>query len=900
MQDISEAITFGRAAVDLRAPGHPERHFSLSNLASYLHKRYGEEHRREDLEGAIKLTREVLELRPPGHPDPPLSSHNLAWYLSSRFDGDDQMQDISEAIRFNRTAVGLHTPGDPIWYSTTKNLLTCLCDRYRKDKAVADLEDIVTLGRAMLEFQPQYHPERSSLVASLEHDIAEMLDKSRTVVDLDKAIILGRTMVDFHSPGNPHRFTSLRKLINCLQERFKKQGTIADLDELIILHRDILEVHPSSHQLRSSLLHDLADCLWHKFQRQREISILEEAIDFERAALQLRQEGDVDRAESLHTLVRFLGEYTREGNITALDELIALGRSILQLGPSKDPDHATSLRNLAVWASDLFDRQPGTVDIQDLITFTTSVLKFCSPGQPDRPVLLRSLVAYHRKKLKLDTKVDREGIRTLIRDAVNDTLEGLPTRLLNTLTGRLCGRDELMSDFENSQQFKELLKSATPGYPFHPAGCIRQTISAYFQYATLSHRWGRNEPLLRDIHSQAIYDMDLTDGIIKLQSFCTASSERGFMWAWSDTCCIDKESSAELQESIGSMFGWYRRSALTIVHLADVSDSGGALSSSIWFERGWTLQELLAPHTLLFFTQDWLLYKDLTSNHKEDNTVLAELAKVTNIASHHLTDFHPGTDDARSRLQWASTRRTTRPEDMAYSLFGVFNLHLPVLYGEPRENALGRLLAEIISRSWDISVLDWVGEASPFHSCFPAHIAVYRTLPCPASYTGKAPPSSFNAYELEALNVLFHTLSTIDPPQYIGRRLRLPCITHRVTTIQLKECRTTTLQYVYELRAEGLSPIEIMLPNEFPTDSRTPLPYVLIRPWHSKLLDPSVVDTAATEQLAMALGQPFNALLLEELPRNEYQRIASSSVTIARPADAASILRSNIRTLNII
>ncbi|KAL4069239.1 hypothetical protein J3A83DRAFT_3510429 [Scleroderma citrinum] len=237
---------------------------------------------------------------------------------------------------------------------------------------------------------------------------------------------------------------------------------------------------------------------------------------------------------------------------------------------------------------------------------------------------------------------------------------------------------------------------------------------------------------------------------------------------------------------------------------------------------------------------------------------------------------------------------------MAYSLFGVFNIHLLVLYGEPRENALGRLLAEIISQSGDISVLDWVGEASPFHSCFPAHIAVYRTLLCPSSYTGKAPPSSFNAYELEALDVLFHTLSTIDPPQYIGRRLRLPCITHRVTAIQLKECRTTTLQYVYELQSEGLSPIEIMLPNEFPTDSRTPLPYVLIRPWHSKLLDPSKVDTAATDQLAIALGQPFNALLLEELRRNEYRRIASSSVIIARPADAASILRNNTQTLNIV
>ncbi|KAI6007958.1 hypothetical protein EDC04DRAFT_2530743, partial [Pisolithus marmoratus] len=230
-------------------------------------------------------------------------------------------------------------------------------------------------------------------------------------------------------------------------------------------------------------------------------------------------------------------------------------------------------------------------------------------------------------------------------------------------------------------------------------------VSRYFRFVTLSHRWGSGEPLLRDIEGRSIYVMSTNGGFGKLQAFCAIAGEQDYLWAWSDTCCIDKDSSAELQEAIGSMFVWYRRSALTITYLSDVSDTNSFLSSE-WFERGWTLQELLAPERLLFYTQTWSLYMNLrSSNHKTDVAALEELGRATGIESRFLTNFSPGMDDARSRLQWASSRRTTRPEDIAYSLFGIFDIHLPVLYGESAENALGRLLAEIISQSGDISVL---------------------------------------------------------------------------------------------------------------------------------------------------------------------------------------------------
>ncbi|KAI6100833.1 hypothetical protein EV401DRAFT_1877198, partial [Pisolithus croceorrhizus] len=269
-----------------------------------------------------------------------------------------------------------------------------------------------------------------------------------------------------------------------------------------------------------------------------------------------------------------------------------------------------------------------------------------------------------------------------------------------------------MSHFRGSQQYRQLLSACRTCPPDQHTKLILTTISGYFQFVTFSHRWGVGEPLLRDIEGHSIYGMSTEGGFGKLQAFCLRAREQNYFWAWSDTCCIDKDSSAELQEAIGSMFKWYRRSALTIVHLSDVPETG-SFGSSKWFRRGWTLQELLAPKTILFYTQNWSLYRTLMcSNHKADVAVLEELEVATGIESRFLTDFSPGMDDARSRLQWASSRCTTRPEDIAYSLFGIFDLHLPILYGESAEKALGRLLTEIISQSRDISVLDWVGEAS--------------------------------------------------------------------------------------------------------------------------------------------------------------------------------------------
>ncbi|KAG1742622.1 heterokaryon incompatibility protein-domain-containing protein, partial [Suillus paluster] len=224
----------------------------------------------------------------------------------------------------------------------------------------------------------------------------------------------------------------------------------------------------------------------------------------------------------------------------------------------------------------------------------------------------------------------------------------------------------------------------------------------------LSHRWQATEPRMNDIQKKVVYKLKAAGGLVKLQSFCRIARDEGYRWAWVDTCCINQEDHAELQKALNSMFAWYHNSPLTVVYLADVppSSNSGALAKSAWNTRGWTVPEFLAPKVIRFYQQDWSLYLDDNSpNHKK-----SELEYVTGIDVQTVIPFQPGMKNAREKLRWASTRVTTMPEDIAYSLFGIFGVQLPIMYGENKQNALGRLLQEIVARSGDITALDWVGQ----------------------------------------------------------------------------------------------------------------------------------------------------------------------------------------------
>lgn len=194
-------------------------------------------------------------------------------------------------------------------------------------------------------------------------------------------------------------------------------------------------------------------------------------------------------------------------------------------------------------------------------------------------------------------------------------------------------------------------------------------------------------------------------GYQKVKNFCKHANHQ---YVWVDTCCIDKSSSAELSEAINSMFNWYRDAEVCFVFLniktAGPKISTDELRNARWCSRGWCLQELIAPSQVKFFNRDWALCGDRQG--------LAEkLYKVTNIDP-ELLYRAPGDQlgqhfSIAKRMSWAANRVTTRPEDTAYCLLGIFDVHMPLLYGEGGQRAFLRLQEEILKRSVDHSILAW-------------------------------------------------------------------------------------------------------------------------------------------------------------------------------------------------
>ncbi|KAF2021407.1 HET-domain-containing protein, partial [Aaosphaeria arxii CBS 175.79] len=232
-------------------------------------------------------------------------------------------------------------------------------------------------------------------------------------------------------------------------------------------------------------------------------------------------------------------------------------------------------------------------------------------------------------------------------------------------------------------------------------------------YAILSHTWGDDgdEVTYQDMIDQTGKNKI---GYAKL-TFCVQQvAVDDLQYFWIDTCCIDKSRSAELSEAITSMFRWYERSAHCYVYLSDVSmnkrkaDDDGCLSTlpssfktSRWFTRGWTLQELLAPPRLTFFSREGKEFGD-------KSMLLQQLHEITQLPIKALQGTPLRQFPIADRLNWNKTRQTKRSEDMAYSLLGIFGISMSAIYGEGGKMAMKRLQREI--RELDASGIVSLGE----------------------------------------------------------------------------------------------------------------------------------------------------------------------------------------------
>ncbi|KAK1749489.1 heterokaryon incompatibility protein-domain-containing protein [Echria macrotheca] len=285
-------------------------------------------------------------------------------------------------------------------------------------------------------------------------------------------------------------------------------------------------------------------------------------------------------------------------------------------------------------------------------------------------------------------------------------------------------------------------------------GAFAEFYSNVPPYAILSHRWQEEEVTFTDYHAQLrLHPADRMKGWAKIDMLVRQAKLDELGYCWIDTCCIDKTSSSELSEAINSMYAWYRDSAVCYIYMSDVDVSActgeygapsqervlGQFGASQWFTRGWTLQELLAPKNLIFYDVNWVQllrnaksFEDgelygwpgfqnlrgpiLDLRKKEQRAVLDKATGIDTLFD--LDGFSPESSaySVALKMSWASRRKTTRIEDMAYCLMGIFDINMPLLYGEGMK-AFARLQEEIIKQTDDHTIFYW-RDPNARPSCF--------------------------------------------------------------------------------------------------------------------------------------------------------------------------------------
>lgn len=339
-------------------------------------------------------------------------------------------------------------------------------------------------------------------------------------------------------------------------------------------------------------------------------------------------------------------------------------------------------------------------------------------------------------------------------------------------------------------------------------------------YAILSHTWGPDEVTYAEMMTSPREELEKRAGYQKILKFgqfvrdrdharpagriiprCEGGDRRSGRkynasplrlatrrptHIWVDTCCIDKSSSSELSEAINSMFAWYQQAAFCVAFLEDYDHPGGEADSKVkldedafkhcrWFTRGWTLQELLAPGVLYFVDKNWV-FLGAKPGLKD------QVSAASDIDAKFLVDGVWRKANIAKRLSWAAKRETTRPEDLAYCLLGVFGVHMPLLYGEGGHSAFIRLQEEITKEFDDHSIFAWgrrnQARNGPWNESPNVHLGAFASHP--SQFLGLADLKTYPGDEEEPYTVTNK-----------GIRIRLPIVqVDSKTKIAIIRCHT--------------------------------------------------------------------------------------------------------------
>ncbi|CCM03175.1 uncharacterized protein FIBRA_05297 [Fibroporia radiculosa] len=410
-------------------------------------------------------------------------------------------------------------------------------------------------------------------------------------------------------------------------------------------------------------------------------------------------------------------------------------------------------------------------------------------------------------------KVPHSDIQGAAQDVLDElgryTTNEIPIRLIHLPTMELVGRDFVRSHFlgrineiSESVIAKEQ-RSCVPPYTREKA--VSMLVEDRVKYGILSHRWlNTGEPSYQDMMERSLRTSqnqseggrrtmktaasgeERSLGYRKLLGCCEEAKRLGLDFLWSDTCCIDKTSSAELDESIRSMFRWYRNSTICIVYLGQTTVMED-MRADEWFLRGWTLQELLAPRTMKFFNKEWQPLTEEEDDKEEDTPILTILHEITGIPEIDIEDFSPAPQNVDKRMTWAAPRKTTRAEDAAYSLMGIFDVSLQIAYGEGGERAFSRLIEAIMQAGGDTSVLNWAGHPAKHHAS--------RGLPAsPASYVGHPDIVQIGRLDISLTSrglrvpLIILPLEITNKPKFDGRPvkgLKFRCPDHEIGDVNI-------------------------------------------------------------------------------------------------------------------